>query len=88
MGFWDDVLGGAIKGYSTSKPVQDRERKWKFDELDHTEMLFSSQYLNELYEDARTKSEHEAILGHLYKHDVTDIDTYKQIEQKIIDKFY
>lgn len=88
MGFWGDVLNGAIKGYSTSKPVKDRKRAWQFEELASTEYLFSSKYLNELLDEARTKEEHESILDHMYRNEAVDIKSYSEIEKKIIDKYY
>lgn len=88
MGFWNDVLNGAIKGYSTSKPAKDKKRKWQFEELEQTEYLFSSKYLNELLDEARTKREHESILEHMYRNEATDVESYSKIEKKIIDKFY
>ena len=74
---------------SAKTPYADKKRKkWMFDDLEETPYLYSSNYLNELHNQATKKEEFESILDHMYRHKVEEIDSYHEIENKIIDKFW
>lgn len=75
-----------FEGYKSARKDEDFQRP--FDELGWTPFLFSSDYLGELYGVASTKEQHESILDHLYRHRATEVESYQNIEQKIIDKYY
>lgn len=78
-------------GYAAAKtPYADKKKRdWEFKELETYPMLFSSEYLNTMYDKAETKSEHESILEHLYKFgkNTENVESYRKIEKKIIDKY-
>lgn len=82
----NSVLRGLIDGYSEAK--RPKRRKLLYEGLDNSPVLFSSAYLNELYEGAKSKEEYDAILGHIHKHEAHDVDSYADIEEKIIDKYW
>lgn len=70
-------------------PYRDkREKERSFQELDTTPYLFSSGYLDEMYGKATKKAEYESILGHMNRHAAWEVDSYKVIEKKIIDKYW
>lgn len=103
MSFFDALNGGLesmFKELSKSKRMKEKQKQSKFLELEQTPWLFSSEYLEDLLEDAN-KGECDTILDYLYRfnnHGITNedgeddylnilgIDSYKSIEQKIIDK--
>lgn len=72
-------------GYKEAK--KDAYRQHLFDELEYLPVLFSSNHLNNMYQMAKTKDEHNAILEHLYRYDATEVPSYKKIENKIIDLY-
>lgn len=80
------IVRSVFDGYKEA--TKGKRKKLAFDELDRTPFLFSSGYLNEMYEQAHDKEEYESILDHMYRHEATDIDSYKSIENKIVDKFW
>jgi hypothetical protein len=88
----NQFIKSIFDGYSSAKtPYGDRKEKAReFQELETYPMLFSSHYLDEMYGKASRKSEYESILDHIYRfNDVTqDVDSYRVIEQKIIDKYW
>lgn len=77
-------------GYKTAHtPYSDKcKREDTFNELEKTPFLFSSSYLNEMYEEASNKSEYETILDHMYRHEATEIESYADIEERIINKYW
>jgi hypothetical protein len=44
--------------------------------------------LNDLFNHATTKEQHESILDHMYRFDATRVGYYKQIEKKIINQYW
>lgn len=90
MGFFDVLNSGVdsfFKELAKSKRLQEARRENQFDELDHTPFLFSSSYLLELSEDA-TKEEYESILDHMYRHNATEVDSYRNVEKEIIKRLW
>jgi len=85
-------MSGFVKslfdGYKEAKVKSGAYKKRAFEELDQTPFLFSSDYLNELYNQAEEKEDYESILDHLYRHDAVEVDSYANIEKKIIDKYW
>ncbi|PAE24087.1 hypothetical protein [Bacillus sp. 7894-2] len=82
----NSVLRGLIDGYSDAK--RPKRRKLQYEGLDNSPVLFSSAYLNELYEGAKSKEEYDAILGHIYNHTANDVDSYAELEEKIIERYW
>jgi hypothetical protein len=86
------IIRSIFEGYKAAKS----ERKtvfdsWEYDQLLDTPYLHSSQFLNQLYEDAQNDKDAgsykiDCIVEHMNRHGVWDIDGYKKVEQKIIDK--
>lgn len=79
-------LRSIFQAYNDSDHGKEKKRARPFRELDGFPMLHSSNYLNSLISKAKTDDELDLILDHLYKFDTLDIDSYKKVEQKIIDK--
>lgn len=73
---------------------ESREKKYRkreYDGLTTTPFLHGSEYLNELYNAAEKKSEHECILQHLYNHQevgILEIESYKKLETDIVDRYW
>lgn len=84
------LLNSFLKGYTSAQTphADEKKRKWQFEELSATPFLFSSGYLNEVYEEANNKQEYETILDHLYRHQATEVESYAELEKKIIDKYW
>ncbi|MCK6203913.1 hypothetical protein KZX50_00430 [Bacillus infantis] len=82
----NSIVKSFFDGYHEAK--KDEKRDWQYKELEQTPFLFSSNYLDEMYEGASDKQEYENILEHLYRHNATEIDSYAEIEQKIINKYW
>lgn len=78
-------LKGFFDAYNTSDFGKEKKRAKAFKELEAFPMLHSSEYLNSLTKQAKTTEEYDLILDHLYKHETLDIDSYKNVEQNIID---
>lgn len=99
MSFFDSLNGGLetfFKELAKSKRLEQKRRDAQFKELENTPFLFSSDYINGLAEDA-DEEEAETILDYLYRFnnletdedeylDILGIDSYKNIENKIINK--
>lgn len=79
-------LQNIFQAYTDSDYGKKKSRERAFKELESFPMLHSSNYLNILTDKSKTKAEDDLILDHLYKHDTLDIESYKAVEQKIIDK--
>lgn len=88
--FGNEIAGGIVKGMlEADTPNRDkRQREWDFEELGQTPFLFSSGHLEGLRERATRKHEFESILDHMYRHNATEVDSYKNIENKIIDRYW
>lgn len=69
------------------KSNKKKEYDLRFQLLEGSPYLHSSEYLNELYDSARSKKEYGVLLDHIYKSEAEEIDSYKEIEQKIIEKY-
>jgi len=70
-----------FKTVAKSKWNQDRLKKREFEELKGP-FLFSSERLNGLYD--HDKNQYESILDHMYRFDACEVDSYADLEQKII----
>jgi hypothetical protein len=99
MGFFD-VLNGGIENLfreaAKSKRLKENRRYNQFKELEHTPFLLDSAYLLELTEGANTM-ECDVVLDYLYRFNnqaigedehlnILGIESYRSIEQKIIDR--
>lgn len=63
-----------------------RNRDWEYEYLKTTPVLHSSQYLSELYDQAKTKQQRECILEHMNRHTAWEVESYRKIEQNFINK--
>ncbi|MGK4042171.1 hypothetical protein AB0Y20_07695 [Heyndrickxia oleronia] len=81
------MLRSMFQSLADSKWNKDRLRRNQFDELNEP-FLFSSSHLNSIFDECETKEEYESILDHMYKFDACEVDSYKAIENKIIDKLW
>ena len=79
-------FGSLFQAYNDSELGKEKKRSRPFRELEGFPMLHSSNYLNSLIPKAKTEDELDLILEHLYKFDTLDIENYKKVEQKIINK--
>lgn len=88
MGFFSLILAIFNKGFSyyDDNIYKNRDRQWEYDLLEESPFLYSSQYLGELYAEAQTLEQREAVAGHISYHKAYDVDSYKEIEQKFIDE--
>lgn len=81
------MINGLIKsmfqGYKEARP---NRRDWEYDMLEESPYLYSSEYLGELYVNARTIRQKEAVAAHIAYHHAYDVPSYKAIEQKFIDE--
>lgn len=84
---FDGIMKSMFEGYAESPVIKERRRTRQINELSWYPMLFSSAHLNEVYEQAKTKEEHEAILDYLYRFNATEVESYANIERKIIEKY-
>jgi hypothetical protein len=73
-------------GYKEGR--EERYYPRKFEELEHTNLLFEVDELNDLYGHSKSKYQHELILDHMYRFDATRVKYYKQIEKKIINHYW
>jgi hypothetical protein len=83
-----EVFRGVIQG--VAEHHKQKHRPYEYENLTTTPYLHSSQYLNELYTDSRSKHEKECILDHLYRHhangrDILEIESYAKLEKKIME---
>ncbi|MDP4087117.1 MAG: hypothetical protein Q8934_21375 [Bacillota bacterium] len=99
MSFFDSLNGGLetfFKELAKSKRLEEKRRDNQFKELENTSLLFSSDYLSGLAEDA-DEEEAETILDYLYRFNnletgedeylnILELGSYKSIENKIINK--
>lgn len=85
---WDGIAKGIVDGLMSSKQAENRRREWKYRELEETPFLFSSGYLDELRQQATRKDEFEGILAHMYRHNANELQSYQEVERKIIDKYW
>lgn len=59
-----------------------------YEHLLETPYLYPSGTLKQLTKAAKTKSQCESILEHMYRHDTLDIEPYRVVEKTIIDRYY
>jgi len=64
MGF-NKLVQSIFDGYRESKTFKERQHEKKFDELNHTQFLFSDKYLKELYLEIETPEDCETLLEYL-----------------------
>ena len=83
------MINGIIKamfdGYKETQPRRNH-KGWEYESLTRTPFLHSSDYLNSMYEDAQSDFEKDCIVDHMVRHDAWDTNSYKRLEQKIIDE--
>lgn len=86
----NNFIKSIFDGYKHSGAPAKKSRDWSYQELESYPMLFSSNYLNQMYDQAANKDDYESILTHIYRFgEVTsDVESYKAIEQKIIDRYW
>ena len=77
------LLEALFNGYKKAKP---RHADWEYEYLLTTPVLHSSQYLNELFDHAKTKAQKECIIQHLNRHDTYAIDSYREIQGRFINE--
>jgi hypothetical protein len=69
-----------------------RDKEWekqgRYDYLSVTPFLYPSSDLMDMVQDAKTKLQYEDVLDHMYRHDVLHVDSYKAVEQTVIDCYY
>lgn len=85
MRFFSSLYGFIDKGFKLYSS-KERDRQWEYDLLEESPFLYSSQYLGELYAEAKTLEQKEAVAGHIAFHKAYDVKSYKEIEQKFIDE--
>lgn len=91
MSFYN-VFKGICEGVAEAK--KDKYRDWQYEQLTTTPFLYDDEELEQLYRGAKNKHEHECILEHLYRFnaregsELLEIDCYKKLEQKIIDRYW
>lgn len=85
---FDNFIKSVFEGYNDSPSIKERQRSRLFDELEWYPMLFSSNHLNQVFDQAKSKEDHEAILDYLYRFNATEVESYANLEQKIIDIYH
>jgi hypothetical protein len=85
VGF-NDLVWAMFEGYKEAK--KDTSHQRKMEEMKRTSYLFSSAELNDLYKNAETDDDYNAILDHMYRHDATEVSSYRRIEKKIINHMW
>lgn len=84
----NSMLQSMFQGLAESDWNKNRLKKQRFDELNQEYYLFSSDYLNSIMDDCKTKKDYEAVLDHMYTFDACEVESYKEIEDKIIKKYW
>lgn len=93
MGF-NTFVWSIFQGYKEAKDhnldrrYQDLNRTWDCWIGEATTALYDVADLTDLVEQAKTDAHYNAILDHLYRHDATRVDYYKDIERKIIERMW
>jgi hypothetical protein len=78
------AIAYGVFGYYKEKG---REKQNEFDFLSCTDLLHSSDYLEEMYRAANgDKAKEDIILDHINKHAAYEVDSYKLLESKIVNK--
>lgn len=83
LGF-NSIVKAIFDGYQEAKKYNYNP----YNELEKSHRLFEVAELNDLCDKAKTKKQHEQILDHMYRFDATRVDYFKQIEKKIIDRYW
>lgn len=52
---------------------------WQYNELDHQQMLYSSDYLKQLVLNARDKESLYKVIAYIHRHHTGDIGSYKDV---------
>ncbi len=86
----NSFIGSIFEGIAEQQ--KKKYRAYEFENLTTTPYLHGSEYLTELMGKAQYKHDYECILEHLYRHhengrDILNIDSYKNLESKIIEKY-
>lgn len=69
MGIFRSILFGVHDGMKEAGKKK-KPGEWEYENLEHTPFLHSSDYLNELYEDAQYNWQRDAVKDHMERHDV------------------
>lgn len=77
------LIRSMFQGYKEAKP---KHGDWEYEMLEESPFLYSSQYLGDLYTNAKTIRQKEAVAAHIAFHHAYDVPSYKVIEQKFIDE--
>lgn len=89
---YNELLKSIFDGYADAKRSSKKKYPEKNDKMfnwlvhEENPILFSSQQLNDLLEEAGTDHQLDCILEHLNRHEAWEVDSYKRIERKIIEK--
>lgn len=81
----NDIVRSIFDGYREAKEDSFYPRKFK--ELEKG-FLFGIDELDDMVDHAEDKEDYESILDHMYRFDATEVGYYKNIEKKIMDKFW
>lgn len=75
------ILKSILDGYRESEVTKRRQYESNFNELDETEFLFSSDYLNQLYFSAKTTDDCLTIMNYLERYQCVDagIESYDNV---------
>jgi hypothetical protein len=75
------ILRSIFDGYRESEVTKKSRHKSSFNELDETEFLFSSDYLNQLYFSAKTADDCWTIMNYLERYQCVDcgIESYDEV---------
>jgi hypothetical protein len=76
------------KDSNVDRKFKDLNRTWDCWIGEATTSLLEVSDLNRLLGEAKNKDHYNEILDHLYRHDATRVDPYKEIENKIIDRMW
>jgi hypothetical protein len=82
MGF-NNLIWSMFQGY---KEVKDKRNP--YEELDKAWYLYEVKDLRNLVQSAKSDTQLNSVLDHLYKWDATRVDPYKDIETKVIHKMW
>lgn len=83
----NNFIKSFFDGYKEARIKNGYYKERDFNELEGP-FLFSSDHLNNLYNQADCEEDYESILDHLYRHDAIDVESYSLLEKKIIDKYW
>jgi hypothetical protein len=81
------IMQTILYGFFDYHKRKNVDRQSEFDNLCGTSVLHSSDYLTELHKAANgDKAKEDIILDHMNKHAAYEVESYKLLESKIINK--